>query len=294
VTEEGACACRKDESRWGILAWEHPPRKVKYMKRLLRSANGFLTAIGIDLRKAIISLRDLPAYLRDLRAWRRRENETEAGFARGRLRPCLGERSADSGHASGHYFHQDLHVARRICVNRPAVHVDVGSRVDGFVAHVASFRDITVFDIRPLPGSIANIRSVQVDVMQPVAEEFTDYCDSLSCLHALEHFGLGRYGDPVDHQGHLRGLDNLHRILKAGGKLYLSLPMGPQRVEFNAHRVFSLGYLRELLEGRYRIDQFSYIDDLGEFHADVTLTDSETARNFGCEYGCAVFELTKL
>ena len=33
---------------------------------------------------------------------------------------------------------------------RPEKHVDVGSRVDGFVAHVASFREIEVFDVRPI------------------------------------------------------------------------------------------------------------------------------------------------
>lgn len=37
----------------------------------------------------------------------------------------------------------------------------------------------------------------QADLVRPV-EGMAGYCDSLSCLHALEHFGLGRYGDPID------------------------------------------------------------------------------------------------
>jgi len=32
--------------------------------------------------------------------------------------------------------------------------VDIGSRVDGFVAHVASFREIEVFDVRPISAQI--------------------------------------------------------------------------------------------------------------------------------------------
>jgi hypothetical protein len=63
-------------------------------------------------------------------------------------------------------------------------------------------------------------------------------CDSLSCLHALEHFGLGRYGDPIDPLGHESGLSNMSKILKSGGRFYLSLPLGIERVEFNANRVF--------------------------------------------------------
>ena len=51
--------------------------------------------------------------------------------------PCLGDRYDPSGAASGHYFYQDLLVARRIYERRPVRHVDVASRVDGFVAHVA-------------------------------------------------------------------------------------------------------------------------------------------------------------
>lgn len=70
-----------------------------------------------------------------------------------------------------------------------------------------------------------------------MTDELENYCDSLSCLHALEHFGLGRYSDPVDPAGFERGLVNMARMLKKGGTLYLSIPIGIERVEFNAHRV---------------------------------------------------------
>jgi len=68
----------------------------------------------------------------------------------------------------------------------------------------------------------------------------------------MEHFGLGRYGDPVNYDGYLLGLNNLYQILKIGGKLYFSVPIGPQRIEFDAHRVFSLSYLLELFYGKYK------------------------------------------
>jgi len=131
-------------------------------------------------------------------------------------------------------------------------------------------------------------------MMAPLEENLVGCCDSLSCLHAVEHFGLGRYGDPVRYDGYALGLDNLYRMLKEGGKFYVSVPIGPQRIEFNAHRVFSVGYLLKCFEGRYLVDQFSFVDDRGDLHEDVALSESDVQKNFGCVYGCGIFELTRL
>jgi hypothetical protein len=110
----------------------------------------------------------------------------------------------------------------------------------------------------------------------------------------LEHFGLGRYGDPVNYDGYLLGLDNLWKILKKGGKFYFSVPIGPQRIEFNAHRVFSVGFLLECFSGKYHIDQFSFVDDQGDLHENTSITDTETKSNFNCVSGCGIFEMTKM
>lgn len=154
-----------------------------------------------------------------------------------RLKPCVHDYEAEGGSNRDEYFWQDLHVARRIYRANPQIHVDVGSRVDGFVAHVASYREIEVLDIRPIATQIPGVKFRRADLMEGgVALE--GCCDSLSCLHALEHFGLGRYGDPIRIDGPELGIANLARMLKAGGTLYLSTPVGAERVEFNANWVF--------------------------------------------------------
>ena len=103
-----------------------------------------------------------------------------------------------------------------------------------------------------------------------------------------------RYGDPVKYDGYLDGLSNIHKILKPGGKFYFSVPIGPQRIEFNAHRVFSVGYLLSLFEEGYRIDMFSYVDDNGDLHENAGLENKgEIETSFGCHYGCGIFEMTK-
>jgi hypothetical protein len=151
--------------------------------------------------------------------------------------PCLSDWFEEGGSSKDEYFWQDLLVARKIFEANPVKHVDIGSRVDGFVAHVASYREIEVFDIRPITTTIPGVRFKQANLMTPT-EGMASYCDSLSCLHALEHFGLGRYGDPIDPNGFDRGFVNMVSFLKEDGFFYLSVPIGIERVEFNANRVF--------------------------------------------------------
>lgn len=239
-------------------------------------------------------LRGMPSFLREYSALRRQfEKSGKGDFPFGKLYPCLSDRYAESGSISVHYFYQDILVASRIFRNQPLRHVDIGSRIDGFVAHVASFREIEVVDIRGSHLSIPNIRFTQADF---ASRDFPliDYCDSASCLHALEHFGLGRYGDALDYDGHLVGWENLRRMLQKGGKLYFSVPIGEQRIEFNAHRVFSVAYLLKMINGHYRVDNFSYIDDAGHLTLDPILTEEAVRTSFACHYGCGIFELTKL
>jgi SAM-dependent methyltransferase len=279
-----------------LVAFTTKPRSMvrKDIKRFLGSAYYWLTLLGIDPLRTIGFMRGLPPYLCDLKTLKKQTRNAVKEFPLGKAYPCLEDRFSGCGLANGHYFHQDLLVARRIHINTPATHVDVGSRVDGFIAHVASFRPIEVIDIRPLSSHIPNVKFLQADFMSPIHNDLVDYCDSLSCLHAIEHFGLGRYGDPVNYDGYLLGLSNLYHVLKNGGKFYFATPIGPQRIEFNAHRVFSVRYLLELFDGKYQVDQFSYVDDHGALHENVPLLANDVEANFGCVYGCGIFELTKL
>ena len=132
-----------------------------------------------------------------------------------------------------------LLVASFIHEKNPIRHIDIGSRVDGYVAHVAAFRKIEVLDIRPLNHiGHENIQFLQADLMDSDVV-VTEQTDSLSCLHAIEHFGLGRYGDQIDPLGYLRGFKNMLSMVKVGGIFYISFPISKRNeVHFNAHRFF--------------------------------------------------------
>ena len=187
---------------------------------------------------------------------------------------------------------QDLYVARLINIANPKKHLDIGSRTDGFVAHVASFREIELIDIRKIKSNVKNIVFRQVNLMQ-LPTDLVDYCDSISSLHAIEHFGLGRYGDPIDYFGYLKAINNISKILKSRGIFYFSVPIGTQRIEFNAHRVFSVEYLISILSKDFEISSFSYVDDKGDFFEDVGFANENLKSNFGCHYGCGIFTLMK-
>jgi SAM-dependent methyltransferase len=222
----------------------------------------------------------------------KKQKGNDSSFQFGKIHPVLSERHADAGIMSGHYFHQDLYVASRIYINNPTKHIDIGSRIDGFVAHVAVFRPIEVLDIRKQNSKVKNIFFKQADLMQ-LPPGMIDYCDSISSLHAIEHFGLGRYADSIDYWGHLKGIQNITEILKKGGRFYFSVPIGNQRIEFNAHRIFSIKYLMEIFTDRFNIERFSFVDDQGDFHENIVLSEKSIESNFNCNHGCGVFELIK-
>ena len=194
----------------------------------------YILAVKINPWSITRSLIAIPRFLIDRRKFYRSVNEREWPF---HPYPILNEWNLESA-SLGEYFWQDLFVAKQIINENPARHIDVGSRVDGFIAHLACIRPVEVFDIRPLSAKIENVSFNQWDIMNP-DPELTGVADCVSCLHTLEHIGLGRYGDPIDPDGWRKGLSSLASLVKREGGVWLSVPIGMQRVEFNAHRVFA-------------------------------------------------------
>lgn len=267
----------------------------KKIKSVILKGNSLAASFGLDPLKFIQSFRGIRRFLTNYLQLKKQMKNTIYPFRISSFYPVLGDSFQTNGATSGHYFHQDLYVAQQIYCRNPRVHFDVGSRVDGFVAHVASFREIKVVDVRPTEIDIPNMEFYTADLSRPLPPELIGGCDSVSCLHALEHFGLGRYGDPVDVNGYEAGFENLMNMLSEGGILYLSVPIGPQRIEFNAHRVFDVKTICDMAIRRGGVvKSFSYVDDAGRFHKNVVLkNDTDDNSNFDCAYGCGIFEIVK-
>ena len=251
----------------------------------MRTLALFAVNFGVDPR-SVRSSKNLPRFIREYRQF------VATGGTVGELHPVLGDYDAQAGSGSGHYFHQDLLVARFVHDAAPRRHIDVGSRLDGFVAHVAAFREIELIDIRPLKQSAhERIRFLQADLMQPNPALETA-ADSVSSLHALEHFGLGRYGDAIDPDGHLTGFRNLARIVEPGGMLYVGLPIGAEtRVYFNAHRVFAPIEPPTWFEepSAFALERFDYVDDVGNLHLCTRPEDTPALA-----HGCGIYSFRRL
>jgi hypothetical protein len=215
---------------------------------------------GIDIRKFFYSLLGVVKYINQYIKYRVKNK----GIME--VKPCLHDWFDINGSTDNEYFWQDLFVANLIHKNSPKNHIDVGSRVDGFIAHVATFMKITVLDIRENPLLIPNVEYKVSDVMNEY--QVSEYCcDSLSSLHALEHFGLGRYGDDLNVDGSILGLKNMSLMLNAGGIFYLSIPLGIERVEFNANRIFNpetiINLARDnglILKDVYKVDKIKGVE----------------------------------
>ena len=252
-------------------------KKKKILIDLLRYIYKKFLIFGFDL-KILLNLRYYPRFIKNKKRWLKNNGAITHNYM------ILSDYHDSAGNNKGHYFHQDLLVAQSIFQNKPRRHIDVGSRIDGFVAHVASFREIEVLDIRNLSNNYhPNIKFTKLDIMEEPKD--MGLTDSLSCLHAIEHFGLGRYGDLIDVDGHKKGLENMIKLIEPNGLLYLSFPIGEKdEIHFNAHRVFhpkSIFSFKNISE-KIKLKRFDYIDDKDQLHSKIRIEDCPENLKYGC------------
>ena len=230
--------------------------------------------------------------LHDMKAYNSLNTRPEFHASLKNLYPCLYDWDDNAGSLS-YYFWQDLWAARKIFQLRPSEHYDIGSRVDGFIAHVLPFMPVTMIDIRPLPQKVEGLKFIQAD-----ATNLDGIADgsimSLSSLCAPEHFGLGRYGDPVNPEACFKAMKSMQRVLAHGGHLYIAVPVGDESgVAFNAHRFFTPEIVAETMN-ELQLADFSVIGR-GEYLEHITLEEFH-AQKFGVSYSGSIdglFEFVK-
>ena len=166
----------------------------------------------------------------------------------------------EAGNVGQDYFFQDIWGAQRIHESGATHAYDIGSRVDGFIAHLLAMNiQVTLLDIRPFPHPVDGLHFIQADAMK-LDNIPDDSVQTLSSLCALEHFGLGRYSDPVDYDGWKKALHAIKRKIKVDGWFYLSVPVGHEdKLIFNAHRIFRPSTIVRELEPELSLQEFSYV-----------------------------------
>lgn len=186
------------------------------------------------------------------------------------------------------YFWQDLWAAQHICRSKPQMHYDIGSRVDGFIAHLLSYgQDVTMIDIRPLDIRIKGLSFIKADATNLESVD-DNSIESLSALCSLEHFGLGRYGDEIDPDACFKCFNAIQRKMKKNGRLYISVPIGKEHLVFNAHRIFRAQTLINCFDKMELIEFSSCCHDRYEENIEIHKYD-EWTDNSGSRFGLFLF-----
>lgn len=230
------------------------------------------------------ALRHYPRFLADWLHYRRAGGKAGVGD----LFPCLFDRTGTTGF-DPQYFYQAAWAFAKIHAAAPPEHVDVGSDLR-FVGMLSGAIPVTFIDIRPAQIELPRFDSRAGSLLEmPYPDKSVT---SLSCLHVIEHIGLGRYGDPIDPGGPAKGFAELERILAPGGRLYLSVPSGRPRVQFNGQWVFSVHQIIDALPG-LRLREMAWVDGHGHYHPLVIPADPLLEREGGLDFSLGMFVFEK-
>lgn len=251
------------------------------MKRLLRYVRRWLLFWLLPVLPLDALVRAPVRYLRYMRAWRTYQAlspQTPLKFLASY--PRLDDDTASTGF-DAHYLYQAVWAMQRISQSQPSAHVDVGSDVK-YATMLSTHQPVWFIDIRPLNVHLAHFHSVAGNVLQlPFGDQSLS---SLSCLHVIEHIGLGRYRDMLDPQGTRKACAELARVLAPGGSLLLSTPVGMSTVYFNAHRVHTPAEIISFFPPDITLREFSAVADDG-----ALLLNADVHQLASAHYACGLF-----
>ena len=183
-----------------------------------------------------------------------------------------------------HYIYHTAWATRKVREINPKIHTDISSSLY-FSGIISAFVPVDFYDYRPAELKLSGLTCSHTDLTKLHFED--NGINSLSCMHTVEHIGLGRYGDKIDPDGDLKAISELKRILAKGGSLLFVVPVGKPKIEFNAHRIYSYEQITEYFKD-LELKEFSLITDSGDYieNANKNLVEKQ-------KYGCGCFWFIK-
>jgi SAM-dependent methyltransferase len=196
------------------------------------------------------------------------------------LHPIMDEDTPGASFDS-HYVYHTAWAVRKVAQLAPSLHVDFSSSLY-FVALASATTPIRFYDYRPPALALPNLDVRHGDLTALDVESAS--LSSVSCMHVVEHIGLGRYGDAPDYNGDLKAMQELMRVVAPKGSLLFVVPIGSPRLVYNAHRIYSFQQIMDVFSARFDLAEFSLIPDAGGLvqNAPKELADAQV-------YGCGCF-----
>ena len=190
-----------------------------------------------------------------------------------------------------HYLYHPAWAARCLKEINPKNHIDISSIKD-FCTIASAFIPIDYYEYRP--PQIYNLKGFNTYSCDITNLPFEDNSvESISCMHAMEHIGLGRYGDEVDPDGDIKGINELKRVTKIGGNILFAVPVGKPRLQYNAHRIYSYDMIIKYFEG-CKLVNYSLIPDNSLENSIGIINNATRELTDNQKYACGCFWFKKI
>jgi hypothetical protein len=225
-------------------------------------------------------------YLLEARRFRTLARESGRADAAFRHHPQLDDRTRETTY-DRHYVLHPAWAARVLQETGTQEHVDFSSTLH-FATIVSAWVKCRFYDYRPARLEGLHLESASSDLTRLPFKD--GELSSISCMHVIEHIGLGRYGDPLDPMGDHKAAKELSRVLAPGGQLLMVVPVGKPAVEFNAHRIYSHQQVQEMFSG-LTLQEFALIPDDAQ-EGDL-IRNADPKKVADQNYACGCFHFRK-
>lgn len=232
-------------------------------------------------------LRALPWFIKDYFTIKRQlGRDSRFSLPLKNLMPILIDKTSTT-QFEPHYVYHPAWAARIVAKTNPVKHIDISSILQ-FSTIVSAFVPVEFYDYRPAKLGLSGYKSEHGDLTN--LHFPSDSIESLSCMHTIEHIGLGRYGDPIDVFGDIKAAAELARVLKPGGSFIFVTPVGKPKIEFNAHRIYSYEQVLSLFP-TLKLVEFSLVPD--NYRTEGFIENADPAIVKEQDWGCGCFHFTK-
>lgn len=221
-------------------------------------------------------------FLKEFNRFSNNEKRFEIQFKE--IIPCLNDRVTNTPY-DHHYIYHPAWAARIINTYKPQVHIDISS-ILYFSTMLSATIPVHFYDYRPADVHLSNLDCGKIDLKHMHFESGSIH--SLSCMHTIEHIGLGRYGDALDNDGDLKAINEIKRVMAVGGNVLFVTPVGKPKILFNGHRIYSYEQIISYFQN-FELRNFAMVPDAGGFidNANPQLVATQN-------YACGCFWFTKI